>query len=62
MIDDENIDGLEKKYREFVDNLYRELLLRPADKIGLDYFTSLLMNKTATIEDVKKLKIGRAHV
>ena len=62
MIDDENIDGLEKKYREFVDNLYRELLLRPADKIGLDYFTSLLMNKTATTEDVRKLILDSEEV
>lgn len=55
MIDDENINELEKKYREIVDNFYHELLLRPADKIGLDYFTSVLMNKTATVEEVKKL-------
>lgn len=55
MTDDKNVHELEKKYREIVDNLYLKLLLRPADKIGLDYFTSLLVNRTATTEDVKKL-------
>ena len=43
-------DTLEEKQ---IDDLFREILLRPADKEGLEYFSELLGTNQITIADVK---------
>ena len=43
-------DTLEEKQ---IDDLFREILLRPADKEGLEYFSELLESSQITIDDVK---------
>jgi len=43
-------DTVEEKQ---IDNLFREILLRPADKEGLKYFSELLGTNQITIDDVK---------
>ena len=43
-------DTLEKK---IIDDLFREILLRPADKQGLEYFSGLLESNQITVDDVR---------
>jgi len=43
-------DNLEKKK---IDDLFREILLRPADKKGLEYFSVLLESNQITIDDIR---------
>lgn len=47
---------------KIIDGLYRELLLRPADKQGLQYFGSLFENKNMTKEDIKKMILESEEV
>ena len=55
-----NIKGIPKgtdprnEARTIVDELYMEILQRPADKAGLDHFASLLENKKIHINDIRK--------
>ena len=41
------------KNERIVDDLYREILKRPADQEGLDYFTALLEKNEITPELIK---------
>ena len=43
-------DTLEKKK---IDDLYREILLRPSDKLGLEYYSQLLESKQMNISDIR---------
>ena len=43
-----------KKYTEFLNDTYNELLHRPPDKAGLDHYISELANKKITMEGVRK--------
>jgi len=36
-----------------IDNLFREILLRPSDKQGLEYFSGLLESNQITIDDIR---------
>ena len=44
--------------KRIVDDLYREILLRPSDPDGLQYFASQLENDTMTIDEIKKILIN----
>jgi hypothetical protein len=41
------------QYPKFVNDLYEQILHRPVDTQGLDYYTSQLVNKTMTIHSVR---------
>jgi len=45
--------GFDTKTMESVDQLYREILHRPADKTGLEYFSSNIDQGKMTLDDVK---------
>lgn len=45
--------GYNDEYKNKVDKLYREILSRPADKKGLEFYSSQLKNKEMTVDDVK---------
>jgi ribosome-associated toxin RatA of RatAB toxin-antitoxin module len=40
-------------YKIQIDNLYREILFRPADTNGLDHFSTLLENKEISLEEIR---------
>ena len=46
--------GFDNKYKKIVDDLYRETLYRPADKVGLEYFASQLESGKMTVSDIRK--------
>jgi len=46
--------GLNSNSEKIVDDLYREILLRPADSIGLQHYGSLLENGEITIEELRQ--------
>jgi len=41
-------------YQLIINNLYKKILFRDADEIGLSYYTKLLKNKSITLEEIKK--------
>ncbi|SHO42839.1 hypothetical protein NSIN_10196 [Nitrosotalea sinensis] len=41
-----------RKYKEFLDTLYREVLLRPPDKEGLEHYITSLVEKRMTLREV----------
>ena len=45
--------GFNNKYKKTVDDLYREILLRPADQAGLEYYGSMLESGKMTVNDVR---------
>jgi len=45
--------GFDSEYEKIVDDLYREILQRPADIVGLEYFASLLESGGMTEEDIR---------
>jgi len=48
------LDKLDPKIKQIVDDLYREILLRPADPIGLQHYSSLLENNDITIDQLRQ--------
>ena len=46
--------GFDNKYEKEVDNLYREILFRPADPAGLKYYSLMLQNGKMTTDDIKQ--------
>jgi len=53
-----SLDELSSESKRIVDDLYREILLRPSDPDGLQYFASQLENDTMTIDEIKKILIN----
>ena len=47
-------EGFDSKFERDVDNVYREILKRPADPEGLTHYSFLLENEKITIEDIRK--------
>ena len=45
---------VERQYKRDINKLYCEILRRPADKMGLQHYVTLLEKKLMTIEDVRK--------
>ena len=45
---------MEVNLEESIDELYQDILKRPADKLGLEYFASMLKNGKMELKDVKK--------
>ena len=48
------LDELNPESKKIVDDLYREILLRPADNDGLQYFASQLESGKMTVDDIRK--------
>ena len=48
----------DNKYEKTVDDLYREILLRPADREGLMHFSSLLEDGNITEDDLRELLLN----
>ena len=48
------LDELDPNIKKIVDDLYREILLRPADPIGLQHYSSLLENNDITIDQLRQ--------
>lgn len=46
--------GFDTEEKLIVDNLYREILLRPADSEGLEYYSSKLESGKMTINEIRK--------
>lgn len=49
-----SLDELSKESKKTVDDLYREILRRPADESGLQHYASLLESGKMTVEDIRK--------
>lgn len=47
--------GFDDQNEKLVDDIYREILLRPADNEGLVYYSEQLKNKTTTPEEIKEI-------
>ena len=47
-------NGFETSTQSIVNELYKQILERPVDKEGLQYYSSMLENKKMSISDVKK--------
>jgi len=41
-------------YQLIINNLYKKILFRDADEIGLSYYTNLLKNKSITLQEIEK--------
>ena len=48
----------DSKYEKTVDDLYREILLRPADREGLIHFSSLLEDGKITEDNLRELLLN----
>ena len=48
------IGELKDETKKIIDDLYREILYRPADELGMAYFGSMLESGKLTAEDIKK--------
>jgi hypothetical protein len=48
----------DSKYEKTVDDLYREILLRPADREGLMHFSSLLEDGKITEDGLRELLLN----
>ena len=48
----------DSKYEKTVDDVYREILLRPADREGLVHFSSLLEDGKITEDDLRELLLN----
>jgi len=48
------IDELNPKTKRIIDNLYQEILLRPADQVGLEYYGSMLESGKITEYDLRQ--------
>lgn len=46
--------GFDNKYEKIVDDMYREILYRPADPQGLVYYSSQLQSGKMTVDDIRK--------
>ncbi len=51
-------NDFDSKYEKTVDDLYREILLRPADREGLVHFSSLLEDGKITEDDLRELLLN----
>jgi hypothetical protein len=51
---EEYAKGFDSEYEKIVDNLYRDILKRPADKAGLQHYSSLLESEEMGIDEIKK--------
>ncbi len=49
-----DVDELKTETKKIIDDLYREILLRPADDVGLEYWGSLLENKNFDELEIRK--------
>ena len=49
-----DVDELKTETKKIIDDLYREILLRPADNVGLEYWGSLLENKNFDELEIRK--------
>ena len=49
------LDELSDQSKKAIDNLYIELLRRPADRQGLEYYGSLLESGKMTIDDIREI-------
>ena len=45
---------MKKSNKIIIDDLYREILRRPADNYSLQYYDSLLESGKMTVEDIRK--------
>ena len=52
------LDELSTESKQIVDDLYREILLRPADPSGLQYYASQLESKKMNIDDIRIMLIN----
>jgi len=55
------LDKLSLESKRIVDDLYREILLRPADPDGLQYFASQLESERMTINEIKLVLINSSE-
>ena len=46
--------GFDDPYDKLVDELYREILFRPADPEGLQHYSSLLRNEKITVDELRE--------
>lgn len=49
-----NLEDLKDESKKTIDGLYREILRRPADEIGLQHYGSLLEQGKMTVEDIRR--------
>lgn len=54
MVEMKTVDELSDESKKIVDDLYRGILRRPADDLGLAHFGSLLESGKMTVEDIRK--------
>jgi len=47
--------GFDNKFEKQIDELYRDVLLRPADEVGLEYYSNQLKNTKMTQEQIKEI-------
>ena len=50
-----NLDELSEESKKIVDDVYHELLMRPADAFGLQYFGSMIEANKITKEDLRQI-------
>ena len=55
------LDELSLESKKIVDDLYREILLRPADPDGLQYYSSQLESGRMTIDEIKLVLINSSE-
>lgn len=48
----------QSKEKKIIDELYREILLRPSDKEGLDYYSSKLVSGELTVNQIRDLLLN----
>jgi len=46
--------GFDDPYEKLVDEIYREILLRPVDPDGLQHYSSLLRNEKITVDELRE--------
>jgi YVTN family beta-propeller protein len=49
------VKGFDNKFEKQIDELYRNILLRPADNVGLEYYSNQLKNKIMTLDEIKEI-------
>ena len=50
--------GFDSKYQKLIDEIYREVLLRPADDEGLAYYSEQLKNENITLKEIKEILLN----
>jgi len=46
--------GFDNKFEKQIDELYRDILLRPADRNALEYYSNQLKNSKMTLDEIKE--------